>query len=82
MEIESDSFFIIFFNWDSLHARLNSHYEAWSYKKKKDKKIKAYKKKGIKGIKGIIGHGSKVKRKHSRSREFHSLTVRGKGLLT
>ena len=21
-------------NWDSLHARLNSHYKAWSYKKK------------------------------------------------
>ena len=30
------SFF--FFNWDSLHARLNNHYEAWSYKKKKHKK--------------------------------------------
>ena len=26
---------VFFFNWDSLHARLNSHYEAWSYKKKK-----------------------------------------------
>ena len=26
-----------FFNWDSLHARLNSHYKAWSYKKKKQK---------------------------------------------
>ena len=26
--------------WDSLHARLKSHYEAWSYKKKKHKKIK------------------------------------------
>ena len=25
----------IFFNWDSLHARLNSLYEAWSYKEKK-----------------------------------------------
>ena len=33
---------IIFFNWDSLQARLNSHYEAWSYKKKKYKKVKAY----------------------------------------
>ena len=32
----------IFFNWDSLHARLNSHHEAWSNKKKKHKKIKAY----------------------------------------
>ena len=28
---ESTEFF--FFNWDSPHARLNSHYEAWSYKK-------------------------------------------------
>ena len=33
-----------FFNWDSLHARLNSHYKAWSYKKKKHKKIKAHRK--------------------------------------
>ena len=33
-----------FFNWDSLHARLNSHYEAWSYKEKQHKKIKAYRK--------------------------------------
>ena len=34
----------IFLNWDSLHARLNSHYEAWSYKKKKHKKIRAHRK--------------------------------------
>ena len=34
----------VFFNWISLHARLNSHYEAWSYKKKKHKKIKACRK--------------------------------------
>ena len=33
-----------FFNWDSLHARLNSHYEAWSYKKKSAKKIIGYRK--------------------------------------
>ena len=32
----------ILFNWDSLHAKLDSHYKAWSYKKKKCKKIKAY----------------------------------------
>ena len=32
----------VFFNCDSLHARLNSHYEAWSYKKKKHKKIRAH----------------------------------------
>ena len=25
-----DQAFFLFFNWDSLHARLNSHYEAWS----------------------------------------------------
>ena len=35
---------IFFLNWDSLYARLNSHCEAWSYKKKKHKKIKAYRK--------------------------------------
>ena len=29
-----------FLNWDSLHARLNSHYKAWYYKKKKQRKIK------------------------------------------
>ena len=29
----------VFFKiWDSLHARLNSHYQAWSYKKDKHKK--------------------------------------------
>ena len=36
------SFF--FFFWYSLHARLNSHYEARSYKKKKRKKITEYSK--------------------------------------
>ena len=30
------------FNWDSLHVRLNIHYEARSYKEKKHKKVKAY----------------------------------------
>ena len=30
------------FNWDSLNARLNSYYKAWSDKKKKHKKIKEY----------------------------------------
>ena len=33
---------IFFLNWDSFHARLNSHCKAWSYEKKKHKKIKAY----------------------------------------
>ena len=30
----------IFFNSDALHARLNSHYEAWSYKKRSTKRLK------------------------------------------
>ena len=35
----------IYINWDSLHARLNSHNEAWSYKKSSTKKkIIGYKK--------------------------------------
>ena len=38
------SIFLDFLKWDSLRARLNSHYKAWSYKKKKHKKIKAYRK--------------------------------------
>ena len=33
-----------FFNWDSFYARLSSHYDAWSYKKKKHKKIRAHRK--------------------------------------
>ena len=34
-----------FFNWHLPHARLNSHYEAWRYKKKKStKKITWYRK--------------------------------------
>ena len=35
---------IFFFNWDSLHARLNSYYEARSYKNKTTKKITGYRK--------------------------------------
>ena len=31
--------FFLFFNWDSIDARLNSHYEAWSYKKKAQKRL-------------------------------------------
>ena len=38
IEQRLDHFAPFFFNWDSLHARLNSHYEAWSYKKKKHTK--------------------------------------------
>ena len=30
--------FFLFLNWDSIYARLNSHYKAWNYKKKKHKK--------------------------------------------
>ena len=28
------------FYWDSLHARLNSHYKTWSYKKRSTKRLK------------------------------------------
>ena len=37
-------FYNFFFHWDSLRARLHSHYEAWSYKKKKHKNIRAHRK--------------------------------------
>ena len=36
--LKNEQMEFFFFNWDSLHARLNSHYEAWSYKKKKAQK--------------------------------------------
>ena len=36
---KADQHQLFFFNWDSLHARLNSHYEAWSYKKGSTKKV-------------------------------------------
>ena len=36
----------IYINWNSLYGKLKSHYEAWSYKKKKPKKVKAYRKSG------------------------------------
>ena len=42
--IDRQPFLGVFFNWDSHHEKLNSHYKAWSYKKKKHKKIKAYRK--------------------------------------
>ena len=35
---------ISFLKWDSLNARLNSQFQAWSYKKKNHKKVKAYRK--------------------------------------
>ena len=38
-----DIFFFFFLNWDSLHARLNNCYKAWSYKKSR-KKITGYRK--------------------------------------
>ena len=34
-------FFIAFFNWNSLHARLHIHYNTWSYQKKMEKKMKS-----------------------------------------
>ena len=39
---------MIFFNWDSLHARLRSHYEAWHYKKRSTKRITGYRKSVLK----------------------------------
>ena len=40
-DVFRNSRFCFFFNWDSLHVKLNSHYKVWSYKKKKHKKITA-----------------------------------------
>ena len=40
--------FIYFFDCDSLHARLNSHYKAWSYRKRSTKKIAGHTKSVLK----------------------------------
>ena len=80
---------MIFLNWDSLHARLNSHCKTWSYKKKKHKKIKSYKKSLSKEptvnkcllILDLKPFKSYVKGKHSIGKEFHSLAVLGKKLV-
>ena len=69
----------------SLHARLNSHYEAWSYKKRKQKKIKAYRKSLYKEatvkryllMLDLMPLRSKVKGKYSIGREFQNVDVRG-----
>ena len=83
----SISFFFLF-NWDSLHARLNSHCKAWIYKKKKHKKIRAHKKsvqieptvKRCLLILDLKPLRSQVKGKHFIGREFQSLAVQGKKL--
>ena len=64
-----------------VHARLNSHYEAWSYKKKKHKKIKAYRKSLSKELRvkrcllilDLKPYRSQVKEKHSIGREYRVL---------
>ena len=67
---------LIFLNWDSLHARLNSHYKAWGYKKMKHKKMKPYRKSHQKEptvnryllILDLMPTRLQVKEKHSRYR--------------
>ena len=81
---------LFFLNWDSLHARLNSHYRAWNYKKKRHKKIKAYRKSLYKEptvnmyllILDLKPFRLQVKGKHSIGKEFESPAVQGKKLLT
>ena len=83
--------YYFFFNCDSVHARLNSHYEAWSYKKKKHNKIttpyrkSVWKEPTVKRCLLILDLKplrSLFKGKHSKGREFQSIVVRAKKLLT
>ena len=72
-----------FFNWNSLHARLNNHYEAWSYKKKK-KNIKIIEENYLERTQGkkrlltldLKPFRSHFKEKHPTGKEFQSLGVR------
>ena len=53
METDISVLLLLFcFDWNSLHARLNSRYEAYSNKKKKHKKITAYRKSLSKALTG------------------------------
>ena len=61
---------VVFLNWDLLHARLNSHQETWSYKKRSTKILEHTKNQFRKNLQLNIG------------KEFQSLAVRGKKLLT
>ena len=87
--IQRAMFFSNFF-WDSLHATLNDHYKAWSYKKKQNKKIELYRKslqkeptvKRCPLTLDLNPFRSWVKGKHSIGREFQGLAVQGKKLLT
>ena len=80
----------LYFTWDSFHARLKGQFKAWSYKKKKHKKIKAYRKSLQKEptvkrcllILDLNPFRSWVKGQYSIGREFQSLAVQGKELLT
>ena len=73
----------IFLNWVSLHARLKSHHEGWRYKKKKKVKIiqELYKEPCLLtlDLKPFISY---IKGKHTAGKEFQSLAVWGKELLT
>ena len=68
---------------------LNSHYEAWKYKKNKHKKIKGYRKSAQKKptvercllILDLKQFRSYVKGKHSIDREFQNLAVQRKTML-
>ena len=40
----TEALFFFNFNWDSPHARLNSHFKAWNYKKRSTKRITGYRK--------------------------------------
>ena len=90
IEHASSMIFQLTHTWDSLHARLNSHCKAWSYKKKKHKKIKAYRKSLQKEptvnrcllILDLKPFRSYVKGKQSVGREFQGLAVLGEKLLT
>ena len=75
---------LFFFNWDLLHAMLNSHCKTWSYKKKIRKTIKAHRKSVQKEltVKRCLLILDLVKGKHFIGREFQSLAVRGKKLFT
>ena len=77
------------FNLIGINARLNSHYKAWSYKKKKLKKVIAYRKSFCRKptvnkcllFLNVMSFRLQVKGKHSIGREFQSIAMQGKKLV-
>ena len=75
---------VIFLTWVSLHAKPNTHYEGWKYKKKKKKKtrpqesyLQRAQRKNVSTNSRLKAIQIQIKGKHSTDKEFRNLFVPG-----